>query len=74
VIKCDLNVKTVDGFSGHSDRRQIIGYIRKVSPNPENVIVCHGEKSKCIGLAAYLSERYKINAKAPNILETVRLR
>jgi len=74
VIKCNLDVQTVDGFSGHSDRRQIIGYIRKLAPNPDNVIVCHGERSKCMGLAEYLRGRYKINATAPDILETIRLR
>jgi len=74
VIKCNLDVQTVDGFSGHSDRRQIIGYIRKLASKPENVIVCHGERSKCMGLAEYLRGRYKINAVAPDILETIRLR
>jgi len=74
VIRCNLEVHTVEGFSGHSDRRQIISYIRKVSPKPENVILCHGEKSKCIGLADYLRKRYKINARAPAVLETIRLR
>jgi len=74
VIRCDLDVHTVEGFSGHSDRRQIISYIRRVSPNVENVIVLHGEKSKCIGLADYLHRRYKINALAPNVLDTIRLR
>jgi KH/beta-lactamase-domain protein len=74
VIKCSLEVQTVEGFSGHSDRRQIIGYIRKLAPKPDNVIVVHGERSKCLGLAEYLRGRYKINAMAPDILETIRLR
>jgi KH/beta-lactamase-domain protein len=74
VVKSSLSSYTVDGFSGHSDRRQIIGYLRKLSLKPENVIVCHGEKSKCIGLANYLRSRFKIPAKAPEILETIRLR
>jgi len=74
VIKCSLAVHTVEGFSGHSDRRQIIGYIRRVSPNPENVIICHGERAKCLGLADYLQRRYKIRATAPDLLETLRLR
>lgn len=73
VIKCCLDVHTVEGFSGHSDRRQIISYLRKVAPKPENVIVCHGEKSKCMGLADYLRGRYRINALAPATLETIRL-
>ncbi len=74
VIKCELEVQTVEGFSGHSDRRQIIGYIRKLAPKPDNVLVVHGERSKCLGLADYLRGRYKINAIAPDILETIRLR
>jgi len=74
VIKCNLEVHTVEGFSGHSDRRQIIGYIRKLASKPEHIIVCHGERSKCIGLADYLRARYKIDAVAPDILETIRLR
>jgi len=73
VIQCNLDIHSVEGFSGHSDRRQIIGYVRKISPKPENVIVCHGERSKCVGLADYLSERYRIHARAPEVLETIRL-
>jgi len=74
VIKCNLEVYTVEGFSGHSDRRQIISYLRRLSSKPENIIVCHGERSKCLGLADYLHRRYKVNAVAPDIFETIRLR
>ena len=74
VIKCSLEVHTVEGFSGHSDRRQIISYLRRLPSKPENIIVCHGEKSKCLGLAEYLRRRYKVNAVAPDIFETLRLR
>jgi len=74
VIKVNLDVKTIEGFSGHSDRRQIIGYVRRVSPKLENVIVCHGEKEKCLSIADVFHKRYKINAKVPSLLETIRLR
>ena len=73
VINCKLEVHTVEGFSGHSDRRQIISYLRKLS-KPENIIVCHGEKSKCSSLANYLAKKYKVNAIAPEVLETIRLK
>jgi len=73
-LKLNLKVHTVEGFSGHSDRRQIIGFIRKVAPKRENVIIIHGEKTKCIELADYLQRRHKINARAPDVLETVMLR
>ena len=74
VIKVNLTVKTIEGFSGHSDRRQIISYIRRISPKLENVIVCHGEKEKCMSIAEVLQKRYKLNVRVPNLLESVRLR
>jgi KH/beta-lactamase-domain protein len=74
VIKVNLDVETIEGFSGHSDRRQISSYIRRVSPKLENIIVCHGERAKCLNVAQRLQKRYKINAIAPDILETIRLR
>ncbi|MEM2913296.1 MAG: beta-CASP ribonuclease aCPSF1 [Candidatus Bathyarchaeia archaeon] len=74
VIKVGLKVHTVEGFSGHSDRRQIINYLRKISPKPDNIIVCHGERSKCISLADFLRRKYGINAVAPDVLETIKLR
>lgn len=74
IIKVNLEVHTVEGFSGHSDRRQIINYLRRVSQKPENIIVCHGERSKCLSLAEFLRRRYKVNAIAPDVLETIKLR
>jgi KH/beta-lactamase-domain protein len=74
VIKVKVQVESIEGFSGHSDRRQIVNYIRRVTPRPEKVIVCHGEKSKCLSIANFLRRRFKIHATAPETLETIRLR
>lgn len=74
VIKARLQIESIEGFSGHSDRRQIINYVRRVTPRPEKVVVCHGEKSKCLSTANFLRRRFKIDAVAPEVLETIRLR
>ncbi len=74
VIKSRLQVESIEGFSGHSDRRQIINYIRRVTPRPEKVIVCHGEKTKCLSVSNFFRRRFKIDAVAPEALETLRLR
>ncbi|HIE14159.1 TPA: beta-CASP ribonuclease aCPSF1 [Candidatus Bathyarchaeota archaeon] len=74
IVKVNLNVLTIEGFSGHSDRRQLISYIRRVSPKLERVIVCHGEKAKSLSIASILRSRYKINSEVPSLLETIRLR
>ncbi len=74
IIKVKMRVESIEGFSGHSDRRQIISYIRKVTPRPEKVIVCHGERAKCYSIAEYLRRKFNLDAVAPRVLETIRLR
>jgi len=74
IIKSDMKVETIDGFSGHSDRKQIVNYIRRVMPKPERIIVCHGERAKCLGLASFLRRRHNVETIVPDVLETVKLR
>ena len=74
IIKSNMKAETINGFSGHSDRRQIINYIRRLMPKPERIIVCHGERTKCLGLASFLRRRHNIETIVPEILETVKLR
>ena len=74
VIKIKIGIDSIEGFSGHSDRRQIIAYIHRVSPKLEKIIVCHGERVKCLSMANLFRRKYKIDSVAPGILETIRLR
>jgi KH/beta-lactamase-domain protein len=74
VIKIRLGIDAIEGFSGHSDRRQIMGYLNRVSPKLEKIIVCHGERMKCSSIANLFRRKYKIDAVAPGLLETIRLR
>jgi len=73
-IKINMNVETCDGFSGHSDRGQLMNYISNMSPRPERVIFGHGEESKCLEIASVIHKRFNINTMAPMNLETVRLK
>lgn len=74
IIKANLRVESIQGFSGHSDRRQIVSYIRRVTPKPERIIVSHGEGSKCFSLANLFYTKYKLETRVPSVLETVMLR
>jgi len=74
IIKSNMKAETINGFSGHSDRRQIINYIRRVTPKLERIIVCHGERTKCLGLANFFQRKYNIETLVPEVLETVKLR
>ncbi len=73
VINVNMKVETVDGFSGHSDRRQLMSYVKSLSSKPERIITVHGEESKCIDLASSIYKTYKIETRAPANLETIRL-
>jgi len=74
IAKINMEVDSIEGFSGHSDRRQILSYLRRVSPKPERIIVCHGERGKCLGVAKTLQRKYRVKTRAPEVLETIRLR
>jgi uncharacterized protein len=73
-VRLNLDTQTVDGFSGHSDRRQLMNYIANMDPRPERVIVGHGEESKCIELASSLHRKFGMETRALLNLETVRFR
>ena len=73
VVRAALHVESIEGFSGHSDRRQIISYLTHLQPKPERVIVCHGERAKCLSIANFLERKCEIRAIAPAIMETFRL-
>jgi len=73
IVKVRLRVESIEGFSGHSDRRQLINYLTHLQPKPERVIVCHGERAKCLGMANFLQRRCELQAFAPSVMETFRL-
>ena len=74
VIKVNMEVYTIDGFSGHADRRELMNYVAKVRPRPERVITVHGEPQKCLDLATSIHKKFGLSTRAPNNLDTIRLR
>ena len=73
-LHINMNRETVDGFSGHSDRKQLMSFIEQMQPRPSRIIVVHGDDRKCTDLASSIFQKYKIQTVAPQNLETVRLR
>jgi len=72
-VKMNMEVTTVDGFSGHSDRNQLMEFVRRLYPKPGRVLTNHGDEANCLDLASSLYKRYRIPTMAPMNLETVRL-
>lgn len=72
-VKVNMEIKTIEGFSGHSDRAQLLNYVRRLSPKPERVVTIHGDENKCIDLASALHKLFRVETRAPQNLETLRL-
>ncbi|UCG95608.1 MAG: beta-CASP ribonuclease aCPSF1 [archaeon] len=74
VLEIKMDVETVEGLSGHSDRNQLLKYVQKLSDKPRKMLLVHGEEGKCIDLAKSLHRMFRCETIAPKNLEMVRLR
>lgn len=71
VIK--MRIETVEGFSGHADRRELFSFLQRSSPRPKRVIIGHGESSRSLDLASSLHKQFRIETNAPRNLEVIRI-
>lgn len=69
-----LEVKTIEGFSAHSSRNELMAFMSNVVPRPKKLIVNHGESSKSLDFASSVYKSQKIETVVPKNLETIRLR
>ncbi|MHA1167856.1 MAG: beta-CASP ribonuclease aCPSF1 [Candidatus Hodarchaeales archaeon] len=68
-----MNVHQFKGFSGHSDRRELMNYVRKVMPKPKKIILVHGNLQKSQQLADSIEKRFRIEPSVLLNQETIRL-
>ena len=74
IVKILLERVTLDGYTGHSGRNELLNFINRCNPKPKRVIMNHGESSKCLDLASSLYKLTRAETNAPRNLETLRLR
>ena len=73
VFNVKMEINTIHGFSGHSNRRQLMDYVKRLSPRPDKIIVCHGDPYKTVDLASSIHRSYKMETKTPLNLECTRV-
>jgi len=74
VVQIKLEVHTVEGFSGHSNRTQLLNFVARCEPRPKKIIVNHGESSRCLDLASTMHKQFRLETVAPRNLESVRIK
>ena len=72
-IRLELDIDSVEGFGGHSDRNQTISYVGKLNNKPNKIICQHGDDTATFNLASALHKIFNVDTCAPQNLETVRL-
>jgi len=71
-LKLELDVATVDGFSGHADRQGLEDFVKTMNPRPEKVLCVHGDERSVQDLSSALYHKFNMRTFAPKNLETFR--
>lgn len=74
VVQVRLQIHTIEGFSGHSDRNALINFMKDIVPKPRRVIVGHGESSRCLDLASSIHKMFNVETNAPRLLDALRIK
>ncbi|MEM0325846.1 MAG: beta-CASP ribonuclease aCPSF1 [Desulfurococcaceae archaeon] len=67
-IKVELEVHSIDGFSGHSDQRELVSYVKSMNPKPKKVLLNHGEPGAVEALATILRKTKEVRQFTDDIL------
>ncbi|EQD42342.1 metal-dependent RNase, partial [mine drainage metagenome] len=69
----NMSIEVAEGFSGHSDKKQLLAYIATMQPKPHRILVNHGDGEKCYEFAKLIRNKFGIEGIALKNLETVRV-
>ncbi len=73
-LELKMEVQTIEGLSGHSDRSQLLAFVSRLAARPDRIVCVHGEPAKTSELARTLSRIFRVETVAPKNLESIRLR
>ncbi|MFP3949779.1 MAG: beta-CASP ribonuclease aCPSF1 [Candidatus Micrarchaeia archaeon] len=74
IMNINMQVETVEGFSGHSDRHQLMAFMKNIRPTPERIFTVHGDWGKTEDLAKGIGSMLKRESRAPLNLEAIRMK
>lgn len=66
-------IKSIEGYSSHADRKDLLAWVGKMRRLPRRVFLVHGEKEACLALADGLKQELGADAFIPVLGETVEL-
>ena len=73
-VDLKLEVDTLNGFSGHSDRNQMMKFISNLASRPERIICNHGDSKVIMEFSRDIHRIFNCESLAPKNLEAIRLK
>lgn len=64
-------VVSIDGYSAHADRDELLGYIQQVNQKLQRIMIVHGDEEASLALQQGLAERGITQTIVPTMGETV---
>jgi len=74
MIHVNMDVYSIEAFTGHSGRNELMNFLRRCNPQPKKVITNHGESSRCTDLASSAYKILRAESVSPKNLESIRLK
>jgi len=71
-LEINMRVETIDSFSGHSYRAELLNFLNNLKPMPKTILINHGDS--CQEFSKYISKKYNVNTMSIQDLESIRLR
>ncbi len=79
-VKVKMNIVSIEGFTGHSTRSELLQFLKYLKPKPRTIVFNHGEPSALLSLAQTVKESWdKLGFETPpellipENLESIRL-
>ncbi|MCK9293204.1 MAG: beta-CASP ribonuclease aCPSF1 [archaeon] len=72
MLNINMRLETVDAFSGHAYRQEVLNFLTHLNPKPKLILVNHGDS--CQEFSKFVNKKFHINTVAIQNLESVRLR
>lgn len=66
-------IETIDGFSAHADRGELLGWFEGLGGRPKRTHVVHGEEDVSLAFAQTLRERFDADVLVPRLGQSVEL-
>jgi metallo-beta-lactamase family protein len=72
-IAVKAQIASIQGFSAHADRDELIKWVSKFKQKPSQILLVHGEENVLESMADLLREKFQVDVYIPSYLEEISL-